>query len=97
MSKPNPSQKPPHNLRDILGRNPTIIVAHPDDETMWAGGLIATYHALNWTAICCTIPRLDPARAWDWFGACKKLGIRERLLWPYQEPSPDRTMETMPL
>lgn len=84
-------------LQQILGKRPTIIVAHPDDETMWAGGLVSTFADLEWTAVCCTIPRLDPIRAWDWFSACKTLGIQERLLWPQQEPDPSRTLDSIPL
>lgn len=69
----------------MIGRvnNGAVIIAHPDDETIWAGGLIASYPGL-FTVICCSIPRTDPIRAFKFFDACKALGAEARLL-PYVE------------
>jgi hypothetical protein len=39
-----------------------IIVAHPDDETLWAGGLILTYPNQHWF-IASTCRRSDPDRS----------------------------------
>jgi LmbE family N-acetylglucosaminyl deacetylase len=45
---------------DLTGRV-AVIVAHPDDETMWAGTLLARYNGFD--VIACSIPRRDPVRA----------------------------------
>lgn len=61
-----------------------IVVAHSDDETVWAGGLAIR---LKCDIICCSIPRRDPIRAVKFFDACLELGCRGILL-PYQEEPP---------
>lgn len=61
-----------------------VIVAHPDDETLWAGGLLIRNPG-DWTIICCTIPRADPIRAVKFHEACKILGA-EGQVFPQQEP-----------
>jgi LmbE family N-acetylglucosaminyl deacetylase len=44
------------------GSNCAVIVAHPDDETLWAGGTILLHPDCNWTVI--TLSRKsDPDRA----------------------------------
>lgn len=57
-----------------------MIVAHPDDEVLWAGGLPIRYPEFNWTIIACSIPTVDPIRAWQFFDVCEALGARGRLL-----------------
>jgi LmbE family N-acetylglucosaminyl deacetylase len=49
-----------------------VIVAHPDDETLWAGGLILMHPEVSWTvaAIC---RKSDPDRAPKFFKALRKL------------------------
>lgn len=75
------------NLESLLAdRRRAVVVAHPDDETLWAGGLIASYPG-DWTIICCSIPRLDPLRAWKFFDACKALAAKGRLM-PFEENDP---------
>lgn len=59
------------------------VVAHPDDESLWFGGLVAAEPG-DWTIICCSIPRSDPIRAWKFFDACTVLGAKPRLL-PFAE------------
>ncbi|WP_186758574.1 PIG-L deacetylase family protein [Echinicola salinicaeni] len=54
--------------------NATVLVAHPDDETIWAGGLILENPDWNWTIIClCRANDGDRApkfyRALEMFGA----------------------------
>ena len=49
-----------------------VIVAHPDDETLWAGGLILMHPQVSWTII--TICRKsDPDRAPKFFKVVQKL------------------------
>jgi len=77
-------------MREILGPNPCMIVAHPDDETLWGGGLIATYNDLDWTVACCSIPLADPIRAWLLHDATAVLGVKTTKLMPYQEVRGER-------
>lgn len=55
-----------------------MVVAHPDDETMWGAGICIreTVHVI----ICCSIPRTDPIRAWKFYTACERLGTVGRIL-----------------
>lgn len=64
-------------------RSMAVVVAHPDDEVMWCGGLLARYGE-KCTVICCSIPRSDPVRAWKFFDACDVFGAKTRLL-PFTE------------
>ncbi len=83
-------------LKEVLGDSPCVFVAHPDDETLWAGGLIAATSYLNWSAVCCSIPRLDSVRAWFWNHACSVLGIQHRWLWPVIESPPSHDLMSLP-
>ena len=52
-----------------------VIVAHPDDETLWTGGTILSYPAWNWFII--TLCRAsDTDRAPKFFQALKVLGAK---------------------
>lgn len=64
-----------------------LVVAHPDDESIWFGGLLAAEPG-DWTIICCSIPRTDPVRAWKFFDACEVLKAVPRLL-PFVEAPKD--------
>ena len=68
---------------DFSGRN-LMIVAHPDDETMWGGSLPIRYPG-DWFIVCCTIPRRDPERALLFEKACVALGATSFCL-PIAEP-----------
>jgi len=49
-----------------------VIVAHPDDETLWVGGLMLMHPEVSWTVV--TICRKsDPDRAPKFFKALRKL------------------------
>jgi hypothetical protein len=62
------------------------VVAHPDDEAMWFGGMISgTRRFIEWTVIACSIPRRDPERVLKFYDACAALGAIPRIL-PYVEP-----------
>lgn len=67
-----------------------VVVAHPDDEVLWCGGLLAKYPG-DWTVICCSIPRIDPIRAWKFHNAVETLGAKS-VLMPFTEPDPKEHM-----
>lgn len=61
-----------------------MIVAHPDDETLWGAGLLFRYPK-NWTVICCTIPYHDPIRAEKFHEACAVLGATNSVVRQHGE------------
>lgn len=79
------------------GVNACLVVAHPDDESLWFGGLLATV-PFEWTVICCSIPRADPIRAWKFYDACHRLNARGMVM-PFRETDAALAMagETVPL
>ena len=56
-----------------------MVVAHPDDEILWGGGLPIAFPG-DWTIIACSIPHHDPVRAYCFFRVCEELGAKARLL-----------------
>jgi hypothetical protein len=54
------------------------VVAHPDDEVLWAGGLPLRFPG-NWTVVCCSTPDKDPLRAEHFFDACDVLGAQGKI------------------
>ena len=80
------------NFRQIA-----VIVAHPDDETLWAGGMILMNPQCNWTIIClCRGKGTDRApkffEALTLYGATGAMGNIDD--GPEQSPVPQREMET---
>ena len=65
------------------GRNAAMVVAHPDDETMWGGGLLSMLGEMC-TVIACSVPARDPVRAIKFFDACDVYGAKARIL-PHTE------------
>ncbi len=49
-----------------------VIVAHPDDETLWAGGLMLTHPEVKWTVVT-LCRKSDPDRAPKFFKALERL------------------------
>ena len=75
-------------LSDYLGDKNVVVVAHPDDESLWAGGLLSNYgHFFD--VICCTIPRREPERAQKFLDVARFLKFRPVLI-PHQEPESPR-------
>jgi LmbE family N-acetylglucosaminyl deacetylase len=72
-----------------------LVVAHPDDESLFFGGLVIAEPG-DWTIICCSIPRTDPERAWKLFDACEVLGAKARLL-PFVESGPKEPLQNLNL
>jgi len=58
--------------------NVAVIVAHPDDETLWAGGTMLMHPQTRWTilALC---RKSDPDRAPKFFRAAEHLGAAARM------------------
>ncbi|MFC1676724.1 PIG-L deacetylase family protein [Planctomycetota bacterium] len=56
-------------------KNAAVIVAHPDDETLWAGGIILMRPEIDWTIL--TLCRLsDPDRSPKFNKAMRALGAK---------------------
>ena len=68
-----------------IGKKNAVIVAHPDDESLWAGSLLAD-RGPEFDVIVCSIPRREPERAWKFFDVAKLLGFHPRV-YPVLEPS----------
>ncbi len=50
-----------------------VVVAHPDDEVLWAGGYLLAHPGTD--VICCTVPQKAPERCLAFFWACKALDV----------------------
>ena len=65
-------------MDDLNGRK-LMVVAHPDDETLWGGGIVLRYPG-GWVIQCCSVPVADPIRADKFLEACRRLGAEGRVL-----------------
>lgn len=67
-----------------------MIVAHPDDETLFGAGIVIRNPG-DWTIYCCTIPAADPIRAVKFHDACRVLGATG-VVYPHTEPCINSTI-----
>lgn len=66
-----------------------LVVAHPDDETIFFGGLLQSYRRRPWRVICVTDGNADGAgeqRQRDFSAACQALRVKSHEMWDF----PDR-------
>jgi LmbE family N-acetylglucosaminyl deacetylase len=68
-----------------------VIVAHPDDETIWLSGTVMLNPKIDWT-ILCLCRASDPDRAPKYFRILKALGAKGSIedlddldRWPFQK------------
>ncbi len=55
-----------------------VVVAHPDDEILWAGGYLAAHPGTD--VICCTIPQKAPERLLAFLKVCRELLVNPIVL-----------------
>ncbi len=63
-----------HNIFEDT-KTALVVVAHPDDETLWSGGTILSHPEINWT-ILTLCRKSDPDRAPKFFKVIKQLGAK---------------------
>lgn len=80
----------------LRGRRAAVVVAHPDDETLWAGGTILTYPDCSWYVVS-LCRKGDPDRAPRFLQALKKLGASGQMAdlddGPEQRPLGEELVE----
>ena len=71
-----------------------VVVAHPDDETIFFGGLLlkAKRSKSKWIVVCATSDGNESRRR-DFDKACRILGVDEALWWGY----PDKYEQRLPV
>lgn len=65
-----------------------VIVAHPDDETLFFGGLILSENNHQWTVIVVTDANADgqgQIRHQQYKDACSQLGVKEIIQWDFPD------------
>ena len=66
---------PTAKLNLQAGRHAAVIVAHPDDETLWTGGVILMHPQVAWTIVT-LCRKSDPDRAGRFFRVCQSYGAQ---------------------
>lgn len=56
----------------FVKKNVVVIVAHPDDETLWAGGTMLLHPSWNWFVVCLS-RESDTDRSFKFYDALKAL------------------------
>ncbi len=65
-----------------------LLVAHPDDETIFAGGLLQMYRRRPWKVICVTDGNADgegALRKQEFLTACKELKVKDCEMWDFPD------------
>jgi LmbE family N-acetylglucosaminyl deacetylase len=71
-----------------------LVVAHPDDEVMWFGGLLIAEPG-DWHIFCASTPRVDPERSVKFIAACKMLGAVSAHISPLTESPADGPLDRL--
>jgi LmbE family N-acetylglucosaminyl deacetylase len=72
-----------------------LVVAHPDDETLWFGGLVIAEPG-RWHVFCASTPRTDPVRAQKFLAACDILGADCSEISGIVESDPSGALDWLP-
>jgi LmbE family N-acetylglucosaminyl deacetylase len=73
-----------------------LVAAHPDDETIFFGGLLQVYRRKPWKVVCVTDGNADgqgEKRKQDLFNACRHLRVKDVEMWTF----PDRFNQRLDL
>jgi LmbE family N-acetylglucosaminyl deacetylase len=72
---------------------PLLVVAHPDDESLFFGALLAQNKNLKWTVLCLTDGNAEGRgndRHQELLRAAKALGVKKLLHWDFPDNYPGR-------
>ena len=69
-------------IKQINPANGCVVVAHPDDEVCWFGGLILSTAHIKWHIVCCSYPVIpgEIKRKEDFFKACKHAKLSHEMM-----------------
>src|SRR5262249_20849055 len=65
-----------------------LVAAHPDDETIFFGGLLQVYRRKPWKVVCVTDGNADgqgAKRKRDLFNACDKMRVATCEMWDFKD------------
>ena len=83
-------------MKSEISKSIAVIVAHPDDETLWAGGTILSHPSNKWFIVC-LCRASDPDRSVRFYKALKQLKAEGAMGdlddGPTQEPLNEKELE----
>ncbi len=74
--------------RSLVKKNNLLVVAHPDDETIFFGGLVQVYRRRPWKIICVTDGNADKQgdkRKKDFIAACAQMKAKQCEMWDFPD------------